>query len=93
MKSLIVQGKINRRKLYRIEIKKKILHTLKHNDRLNLKWWSKYKLNTTIKTLINTRCIITGRSRGVNKTFKFSRLEIPRWIRLKLLPGLDKSSW
>jgi ribosomal protein S14 len=93
MKSLNVNEKKKRAKLYTQEDKKKSIHSLKHNKKLNYSWWSKYKLNTTIKKIINTRCIITGRGRGVKQSFKLSRLELPRWIRLKLLPGVKVSSW
>jgi ribosomal protein S14 len=93
MKSLTVNEKKRRAKLYVYEEKKKVLRCLKHNRRLNLGWWSRYKLSTLSKKIINTRCIITGRGRGVNRSFKFSRLELPRWIRLKRLPGVEVSSW
>lgn len=45
------------------------------------------------KTHINNYCIITGRSRGVYKKFKVSRIIFKNLSSIGLFFGLKKSSW
>lgn len=44
-------------------------------------------------TRIRNRCVLTGRSRGVYRFFKISRIKIRELMSHNKLPGLKKSSW
>ena len=52
---------------------------------------SKYKNNSS-KVRVRNRCVLTGRSRGVHKFFKVSRIMIRELAAKGLLPGLKKAS-
>lgn len=93
MKALKARDIKRRKSLFLYEEKQNCLKSLKHNHKLNLIWWSRHKLSTYPGKKVNTRCIITGRGKAVNKTFKLSRLELRRWVQRNMLPGLRKSSW
>jgi small subunit ribosomal protein S14 len=45
------------------------------------------------KIRIRNRCELTGRSRGVYRKFKLSRICIRNLASLGLIPGLVKASW
>lgn len=57
----------------------------------------KNKLETmpinTSKTRINNRCFVTGRSFGVYRKFKLSRINIRELGSNGMISGLKKSSW
>lgn len=93
MKALNEKDKIKRSKIYIFEEKQQCLKSLKHNRKLGLIWWSRHKLGTMPGRKANNRCIITGRARSVNRSFKLSRLEFRRWVAHKILPGVIKGSW
>jgi small subunit ribosomal protein S14 len=93
MKVLLLKDKIKRSNISIFEERQKTLKFLKKNKNLQIKWWSKHKLANLLFKKFNNRCIFTGRSKSVNKTFKLSRLELRRWANLKILPGLGKASW
>ena len=93
MKALILKDKFRRSKITIFEDKQKCLKSLKHNRKLNIIWWSRYKLSSLPFREINTRCAITGRGKAVNRNFKLSRLEFRRWAALNILPGIHKGSW
>lgn len=42
---------------------------------------------------IQNRCVITGRSKGVFKKFKISRIILREWALKGQLVGIKKSSW
>lgn len=44
-------------------------------------------------TRLRNRCIITGRSRGVYRRYRISRIKIRDLITQNKIPGLRKSSW
>jgi len=93
MKILSVKDQRKRAFIHKSEEKQKCLKSLKHNHKLGLNWWSRHKLSTLPPRIYNNRCIMTSRGKSVNKSFKLSRLEFRRWVNIKLLPGLVKSSW
>jgi len=93
MKALVSKDKIKRLKIHIYEEKQQCLKSLKHNKNLNLIWWSRHKLSTYPGRKAKTRCIITGRGKSINQTFKLSRLEFSRWAIINVLPGVFKSSW
>ena len=45
------------------------------------------------KVRIRSRCIITGRSRGVYRRFGLSRIILREMISSGKIPGITKSSW
>jgi ribosomal protein S14 len=45
------------------------------------------------KASIVNHCTVTGRSRGVFRKFRLSRLVLKRYIAAGLLNGMKKSSW
>ena len=42
---------------------------------------------------VRSRCELTGRSRGVYKTFRLSRIKFRELAHQGMLPGVTKSSW
>lgn len=76
-----------------------ILKTLTQNTRItsNRRW----KLQTLFLSLplkssltqIKNRCIFSGRSRGIFRFFKMSRLNFRRLASSGMLPGIKKYSW
>jgi ribosomal protein S14 len=93
MKAVFVKERKRRLKIELFEEKKVCLKSLKHNRKLGLIWWSRHKLSVFRGRRVNTRCIITGRGKAINKTFKLSRIEFRRWTILNILPGVIKASW
>jgi small subunit ribosomal protein S14 len=53
---------------------------------------NKMKRDTSPVRLRN-RCQLTGRSRGVLRKFKLSRLTFREFALMGLIPGVTKSSW
>jgi small subunit ribosomal protein S14 len=45
------------------------------------------------KARVRTRCELTGRSRGVYRKFKLSRLKFRELANQGLIPGVTKASW
>ena len=45
------------------------------------------------KVRVRSRCIITGRSRGVYRRFGLSRISIREMVNNGLIPGVKKASW
>ena len=52
---------------------------------------SKHNINSS-KVRIRNRCVLTGRSRGIHKFFKISRIMIRDLAAKGLLPGVKKAS-
>ena len=44
-------------------------------------------------TRLQNRCVLTGRSGGVLRQFKMSRIKFRELAELSILPGVKKSSW
>lgn len=93
MKAPIVRDRLKRGTIEKNEQKQKCLRSLKHNRKLMVIWWSRHKLTSLPGRKIRNRCIVTGRGKAINKSFKLSRLEVIRWVKDKKLPGIEKSSW
>ena len=55
-----------------------------------LKFQKKYKI---LKSHIKSRCLITNRSRSVNKNFGLSRIKLRELMQFGILPGFKKSCW
>jgi len=47
----------------------------------------------TAPARLRSRCQLTGRSRGVLKKFKMSRLVFREYAHAGLIPGVTKASW
>ena len=45
------------------------------------------------KVRIRNRCVLTGRSRGVYRKFKLSRIAFRELASIGQIPGITKSSW
>ena len=45
------------------------------------------------KVRIRNRCVLTGRSRGVYRKFKLSRIAFRELAAVGQIPGITKSSW
>jgi ribosomal protein S14 len=91
---------LNKRRQYKkIEILKKVIQTLflySQDSFLRLilikKTCSK-NLQKKFKTHIRNYCVITGRSRGVSKQFKVSRIAFRSLNNKGIFFGLKKASW
>jgi small subunit ribosomal protein S14 len=99
MKNIIERDK-KRRKMVKFYEKKRLLIKLqiKKNYNLGLDLVSLYlKLRklpkNSCKVRIQNRCVITGRSRSVYKSFKISRLQLKELCSKGLIPGVNRSSW
>nr|YP_009317248.1 30S ribosomal protein S14 [Palpitomonas bilix]BAV82416.1 30S ribosomal protein S14 [Palpitomonas bilix] len=99
MKSFI-QRDIKKRLLHlKYEKKRLVLKTLIKNKQLTpkLRLFASFQLNKLPKNSslvrIHNRCIITGRTRGIYRRFKISRIQLRDLIGQGLIPGLVKSSW
>ena len=51
-----------------------------------------YPSNTSM-TRVRNRCVVTGRSRGVLRTFRISRLQFRRLAASGKLPGILPAQW
>lgn len=87
------------RKIYKnIELKRKILKFIFINTVTKspisismLKF--KNKLNRISKTKIKSRCILTNRSRSLNKNFSISRIILREYLDLGIIPGFKRAVW
>lgn len=93
MKAIIIKDIKKRNLLTQGKSPKRHLKALKLNFALNHQNSSRYELGSYPYNKVKNRCIITKRGRAINQSFKLSRLELSRWVKLSKLPGLEKSSW
>ena len=95
-----IQKNINREELVkkfknkRLELKKKIMQKeISIEERLKLQ----NKLNelprNSSRIRIRNRCKLTGRTRGVYRKFRLSRIKLRELSMSGSLPGVVKSSW
>jgi len=49
--------------------------------------------NSGSKTRIVNRCILTNRSRGINRSFKINRISLKEMFKVGFLPGYHKATW
>jgi small subunit ribosomal protein S14 len=89
---------INKQIRFRVkkyELKKKVLKFIflqkNYNYLKNLYYFQNFNENSSI-SLIKNICIQTGRSRGVLRFFKLSRLKVKELGNLALIPGLRRAS-
>ena len=47
----------------------------------------------SVKCRVTNRCLLTGRSRGVSKTFRISRIKFRELASNGAIPGVKKASW
>ena len=95
-----IQKNINRRELVKKFKNKRLLlkHKIKQKDlSMEERLILQKKLNelprNTSPVRIRNRCELTGRSRGVYRKFKLSRIKIRELSMSGALPGVVKSSW
>ena len=99
MTKKVINDKRNRLLFKKFELKHISIKTLANDSKISANLRHKFNLelnelprNCSI-TRIRNRCIITGRSRGVYKKLKISRILAKEYINSGLLPGYTKSSW
>ena len=93
--------KDNKRRLLFVhhEWKRMQLRAVAENMLLPMEFRFKARLDLTTlprdssMTRIRNRCILTGRSRGVYRFCRLSRIKIRELISQNKIPGLRKSSW
>ena len=95
-----IQKNINRRELVkkfknkRLLLKSKIKQKdLSMEERLILQKKLNELPRNTSTVRIRNRCELTGRTRGVYRKFKLSRIKIRELSMTGALPGVVKSSW
>ncbi len=85
---------VAKNELKRLEYKS-IIKNQKIIQKVRYKYINKLnKLNkNSSQTKIRNRCILTGRSRGVYKMFRLSRIKFRELASQGMLPGVQKASW
>lgn len=88
------QNMVNRDAEKRAELKKMIIDpSLSFEERMD----ARDKLNKLpidgAKVRLKSRCVMTGRPRGVYRKFKICRNEFRRLASEGALPGVTKASW
>jgi small subunit ribosomal protein S14 len=99
MSNLIERDK-QKRKFYLtfLEKREKLKNILKNREqKIAIRYTTQLKLNklpkNASKVRVNNRCIITGRTHSVLKSFRISRIKVRELISIGLLLGVKKSSW
>ncbi len=99
MKKNLYKDLIRRTKIAKLELKKQNLKYLFKNNQLpfNIRLDAQQKLNSlprnASKVRIKNYCVVSGRSKGVYKSFRLSRIKFRELALAGLLPGIIKSSW
>ncbi len=99
MTNFIEKDYVKRQLVAKNELKRLQYKSIIKNQKLTKEIRYKYinKLNKLNKnsseTKIRNRCILTGRSRGVYKMFKLSRIKFRELASQGMLPGVQKASW
>lgn len=88
------QEKMKRYEKYRLELKELIRNPkTSDEDRYEaMEKLSKIPRNA-LPVRYRSRCMLTGRSRGVFKKFKLSRMKFRELAHQGMLPGVSKASW
>ena len=68
-----------------VEVKDKIIHVQKSGDSI-----AQQKMWGTVRSRIRNRCALTGRSRGVYRKFKLSRIAFRELAAIGQIPGITK---
>ncbi len=97
MKFKTVKDKKLRKKFKKNELRIKLLKSFYQNMYLKplVREYSREKLSKYkgIELKIKNRCVMTGRSSGIMREFKVSRMEFKRLAVEGVLLGIKKSSW
>jgi ribosomal protein S14 len=73
-------------------LKKKI--SIQSSRKLNFLFIKKFqKLDFMSKTKISRRCILTNRSRAINRKFNISRVILRDMLQCSVIPGYSKAVW
>lgn len=99
MKSFVERDKKRRTLHAKYEKKRLVLKTIIKNRLLTTRtrllasfYLDKLPKNSSY-VRIHNRCIITGRSRGIYRRFRLSRIKVRDFINDRMIPGLTKASW
>lgn len=99
MKKYLLKDLLRRKQIAKLELKKQKLKYLFKNNELpfNIRLGAQLKLNSlprnASKVRIKNYCVVSGRSKGVYKSFRLSRIKFRELALAGLLPGIIKSSW
>ena len=99
MKKYLLKDLLRRKQIAKLELKKQKLKYLFKNNELpfNIRLGAQLKLNSlprnASKVRIKNYCVVSGRSTGVYKSFRLSRIKFRELALAGLLPGIIKSSW
>lgn len=99
MKSWIERDKKRRRLSSKYELKRLKQKSVLYHTSLpqQIRWQASYTLSKFPKdsspARIKNRCILTGRSRSIDRIFKISRIQLRQLALQGLLPGVKKASW
>jgi small subunit ribosomal protein S14 len=99
MKSLIEKDKKRRKLFKKYEKKRRQLKAIIYNKETSseLRSEAQYKLSKLPKDSsrirIKNRCVLTGRSKGVFRYFKLSRIQLRQLALEGNIPGYTKASW
>ena len=99
MKSLIEKDKKRRKLFKKYENKRRQLKAIIYNKEVSEKERNKAQKTlaklpkNSSKVRIKNRCVLTGRSRGVYRYFKLSRIKLRELTLKGNIPGYSKTSW
>jgi len=99
MKNIIERDKKRRILIKKYEKKRQAYKSIIHNYHLpsDIRWNSSIELSKLPKdsslVKLDNRCILTGRSKSVNRSYRLSRMVFRELCRFGKIPGLKKSSW
>jgi small subunit ribosomal protein S14 len=99
MTNLIERDKLKRKcYLTLFEKREKIKRKLKNREQnISVRYKDQIELNklskNSSKVRLSNRCLITGRTHSVLKSFRISRIKLRELISIGLINGTKKSSW
>lgn len=99
MKKHLYKDLKHRQNFAKLEIKRNKLKFIFNNTNLplNIRSDAQFKLNSLPRSAsivrIKNFCVLSGRSKGIYKYFRISRIKFRELALTGLLPGIIKSSW
>jgi small subunit ribosomal protein S14 len=99
MKSLIEKDKKRRKLFKKYESKRRELKAIIYNKENSMELRNKAQIalsklpKNSSKIRIKNRCVLTGRSKGVFRYFKLSRIQLRQLTLEGNIPGYSKTSW
>lgn len=95
MKSAITRDKKRRQLFKEYEEKRLALKVLQRLNPADMRVQQGFNAlpNNSSRTRIRNRCILTGRSRSVWRTFRISRIQLRKLALEGLLMGVKRASW